>query len=172
MEKGYVHIYTGDGKGKTTASLGLALRAYGAGLKVFIGQFVKGMDYSELYALEKFSDRITVKQFGRANFIHSRPDREDMEAAARGWKESVHAATGGEYDLVILDELNIAIYFGLISTEEVIDLIRKKYEGTELVITGRKMPEKLAEYADLITEMKEVKHYYNDGVEARAGIEK
>ncbi len=172
MENGYVHIYTGDGKGKTTASLGLALRAYGAGMKVFIGQFVKGLKYSELAALEKLSDLITAKQFGRENFIHSKPDQDDIDAAAKGWSESVEAAKGGSYDVVILDELNIAIYFGLVKVEDVIELMKNKHSGTELIITGRKMPEELIEYADLVTEMKEIKHYYNEGIEAREGIEK
>jgi cob(I)alamin adenosyltransferase len=171
LKRGYVQVYTGDGKGKTTAALGLALRAAGAGLRVFIAQFAKAMPYSELKALERFDDLITVKQYGRRCFIHEKPEQADVNAARNGYRESREALGSGEYDLVILDEANIAVHFNLFSEEELLDLIDAKPENVELVITGRKAPKSLVERADLVTEMKEIKHYYEKGVEARKGIE-
>ena len=170
--KGYVHVYTGNGKGKTTAAMGLAIRAAGADLKVFIAQFVKGMKYSELDSLAKLSSHITIKQYGRDCFIHNDPTKEDIEAAGAGFKEVKEIIAKGEHDLVILDEANIAVYYDLFSEGELIDAIKNRPEHVEIVITGRKATEKLIEIADLVTEMKEIKHYYADGVEARVGIEK
>lgn len=172
MEKGYVQFYTGNGKGKTTAALGLALRAAGRDLKVFIGQFAKGMAYGEHKALERFSDLITVKEFGRRCFIHGEPDAEDIRAAREGWEESKKAITGGEYDVVILDEAGIAMYYNLVSEAEFAEVIDTRPAGVELILTGRKIPDSLFDKADLVTEMREVKHYYNTlGLEARLGIE-
>jgi cob(I)alamin adenosyltransferase len=171
MKKGYVHIYTGNGKGKTTASFGLALRASGAGLKVFIGQFVKGMFYSELNILPKI-ENITLKQYGQDCFIVNKPTENDIKIAKDGLNEIKEVLQSGKYDLVILDEANIALYYELFSTEELIDILKNRASKTEVVITGRKAPEKLIEYADLVTEMKEIKHYYTQGVQAREGIEK
>ena len=170
--KGYVQVYTGDGKGKTTAAIGLAVRAVGAGLQVFIGQFVKGMEYSELKSLERFSPQIEVKQYGRAKFVHSKPAEEDFAAAREGYEEIKGIIKSGQYDLVILDEANIAVYFKLVSVEDLITLIDEKPESVELIFTGRKADPKLIEKADLVTEMREVKHYYSKGVLAREGIEK
>jgi len=170
--KGYVQVYTGDGKGKTTAAIGLAVRAVGAGLKVFIGQFVKGMEYSELKSLERFSPHIKVKQYGRAKFVHSKPDEEDFAVAREGYEEIKGIIKSGQYDLVILDEANIAVYFKLLSVEKLLTLIDEKPESVELIFTGRKADPKLIEKADLVTEMKEIKHYYREGVLAREGIEK
>ena len=170
--KGYVQVYTGDGKGKTTAALGLALRAAGAGLKVYIAQFVKGMKYSELITIEKLKDSITLKQYGRDCFIYKSPDDEDIKAARAGLKEAKEKMASGEYQLIILDEANIATYYNLFSVDDLLDFIREKPEGVELVITGRRADPKVIEVADLVTEMKEIKHYYQDGVEAREGIEK
>ena len=170
--KGYVQVYTGDGKGKTTAAIGLAIRAVGAGLKIFIGQFVKGMDYSELKSLERFSPQIKVKQYGRAKFVHSKPAEEDFAAAREGYEEIKEIIKSGKYDLVILDEANIAVYFKLLSVEDLLTLIDEKPESVELIFTGRKADPRLIEKADLVTEMKEVKHYYSKGVLAREGIEK
>jgi len=171
MKKGYVHIYTGNGKGKTTASFGLALRASGAGLKVFIGQFVKGMFYSELNILPKI-ENITLKQYGQDCFIVNKPTENDIKIAKDGLNEIKEVLESGKYDLVILDEANIALYYELFSTEELIDVLNNRAPKTEVVITGRKAPEKLIEYADLVTEMREIKHYYTQGVQAREGIEK
>lgn len=170
--KGYVQVYTGAGKGKTTAALGLAMRAAGAGLRVFIAQFVKGMKYSELKAIERFSDLITIKQYGRDCFIYQVPKDEDIRAAREGLEEVKEVVFSGLYPLVILDEANIATYYNLFSIEEVLELIDKKPENVELVITGRNAHPRLMERADLVTEMREVKHYYTKGVQARTGIER
>ncbi len=169
---GYVHVYTGDGKGKTTAALGLALRAVGAGWKVFIGQFAKGMQYSELAALERFADLITICQYGRRTFIEGQPQSADLKSAARGLAECREALVSGEYSLVILDEANVAAGLQLIPLEELLELIDARPAHVELVITGRWADEEVLRRADLVTEMREVKHYYNDGVLARTGIEK
>ena len=169
--KGYVQVYTGDGKGKTTAALGLSLRAAGAKLKVFIAQFVKGIEYSELKAIKRYDDFITLKQYGRDSFIHGEPSKEDFAAAKKGFDELKDAILSGEYSLVIIDEANIAIYYKLFSVEDLISLIDEKPGHVEIVITGRKADPKIIERADLVTEMKEIKHYYNNGVKARKGIE-
>jgi cob(I)alamin adenosyltransferase len=171
MKKGLVQIYTGDGKGKTTAALGLSLRAAGRGLKVFIAQFAKGMFYGELEALKRFAPQITLHQYGRKCFIRDEPTEEDVRLAREGWQEIRDVLKRAEYDLVILDEIGIALHYQLISLEEVRELIRLKPDGVELVLTGRKIPEALYEQADLVTEMREIKHYYNAGVQARKGIE-
>lgn len=171
MKKGYVQIYTGDGKGKTTAAFGLALRASGAGLKVFIGQFVKGMFYSELNIIPKI-DNITLKQYGQDCFIVNEPTEEDLKIAREGFDEVKDILNSNEYDLVILDEANIALYYNLFTVEELIDALKNRNPKIEVIITGRKAPDKLIDYADLVTEMKEIKHYYTKGVEARDGIEK
>ena len=172
MKKGYVQVYTGDGKGKTTAAIGLAVRAVGAGLNVFIGQFVKGMHYSELKSLERFSPEIEVKQYGRPSFVHSKPVDEDFAVARAGYEEIKEIIKSGQYDLVILDEANIAVHFKLLSVEDLLTLINMKPESVELVFTGRKADPRLVEKADLVTEMRNVKHYYTKGVLARKGIEK
>jgi len=171
MKQGLVQIYTGDGKGKTTAALGLSLRAAGRGLKVFIAQFVKGMYYGELEALGRFAPQITLKQYGRKCFIEDEPTEEDHRLAREGWKEIREIATRGEHDLLILDEIGIALHYRLIALEEVSELVQGKPDSMELVLTGRKIPETLFEQADLVTEMREIKHYYNSGVQARKGIE-
>ena len=171
MQKGYVQIYTGNGKGKTTAALGLALRASAYGKKIFIGQFVKGMKYGELESIKKFSDTITLKQFGRDCFIYNDPEPEDIEAARKGWEEVNTILIENKIDILILDEIGIAILYKLISTREVIDFIKRKPKEMELIMTGRYMPEELFELADLVTEMKEIKHYYTRDVPAREGIE-
>lgn len=169
--KGYVQVYTGDGKGKTTAALGLALRAAGAGLRVFIAQFVKGMRYSELEALARLGDRITLRQYGRTCFIRNRPEPEDVAAARRGLEEVRGIVHGGAVQVVVLDEANIAVHFGLFSADELLEVVTGRPENVEIVITGRNAHPKILEAADLVTEMREVKHYYGQGVEARPGIE-
>ena len=170
--KGYVQVYTGDGKGKTTAALGLALRGAGAGLKVYIAQFVKGMAYSEHKSLARLSPAVVVKQFGRGCFIQDTPAKEDIQAAQEGLKEVKEIMSSGRYDMIILDEANIATSLGLFSVEDLLDLIRGKPKGVELVITGRGADPRVMEAADLVTEMKEIKHYFQRGVIAREGIEK
>ncbi len=167
-----VHVYTGNGKGKTTAALGLALRAAGAGMKVFIGQFAKGMKYSELDSLAIFGEKITVKQFGLNCFIRNQPEEADIKAARDGLSVISTAMSSGEYGLVVADEGNIATYFNLFSIDELIEAINRRAPLVEVVVTGRNADSKLLEMADLVTEMKEIKHYYNKGVQARKGIEK
>jgi len=169
--KGYIHVYTGDGKGKTTAALGLALRAVGAGMKVYIAQFVKGMEYSEIKALKKYSENIVVRQFGRDCFIYKEPEDADIKAAREGLAQSEKAILSGEYQLVILDEANIATFYNLFSVDELLELIDKKPDDVELVITGRRADQRIIDRADLVTEMREIKHYYQKGVPARKGIE-
>lgn len=171
MEKGYVHVYTGNGKGKTTAALGLSLRAVSAGKKVFFGQFVKGMEYSELKAVE-FLPNFEIKQFGRGCFIYKEATEEDRQSAMEGLVELEGIVNSGKYDIVVLDELNIALYYGLLDLKKVVDIIKNKPEKVELIITGRYAKEEIIEVADLVTEMKEIKHYYTKGVQARLGIEK
>lgn len=170
--KGYVQVYTGDGKGKTTAAIGQAVRAVGAGLTVFIAQFVKGMEYSELKALSRFAPQLVVRQYGRNAFIHSHPTAEDFRLAREGYDEVVRLVRSGSYDLVILDEANIAVHFSLLTVDDLLALIDGKPDAVELIITGRKAHPRLIERADLVTEMQEVKHYYQQGVAARDGIEK
>jgi len=170
LNKGYVQVYTGDGKGKTTAAFGLALRAFGAGLKVFIGQFVKGMKYSELKAFEKI-EGIEIKQYGLDCFIFNNPTQDDIDKARKGLLEMKDIICSGNYDLVIMDEANIAVYLKLFSVDELMDVIDSKPEFVELVITGRKANPRIIERADLVSEIKEIKHYYKKGVQARIGIE-
>lgn len=172
MEQGYVQVYTGEGKGKTTAAMGLALRAAGAGYNVFIGQFVKGMDYSELHVFDRLSDRVTIRQYGRDCFIRRTSEPEDIEVAQRGLNEVRQIICSGDYKVVILDEANIATYFELFDVEDLLKIIDLRPGHVELVITGRCADHRVLERADLVTEMREVKHYYQQGVLARVGIEK
>ena len=171
MVKGMLQVYTGDGKGKTTAAIGLAVRAVGAGKSVFMAQFVKNMKYSEIKTLETI-DGIEVKQYGRDCFIKREPEQADIEAAERGLKELEEVLINGQYDLVILDEANIATYFGLFTVNQLLDLVEKRKESVEVVVTGRRAEQALIDKADLVTEMKEIKHYYQQGIEARDGIER
>lgn len=170
-QKGYVQVYTGNGKGKTTAALGLALRAAGAELDVFFAQFIKKHDYHEVRALERYADRITIRQYGRGCFIRGRPDEEDIAAARCGLEEVRKVIREGAHQLVVLDEANVAVNYGLFLVEELLSLIEEKPAHVELVFTGRNAAPELVDRADLVTEMSDVKHYYRDGVEARAGIE-
>ncbi len=170
--RGYIQVYTGNGKGKTTAAFGLALRAAGAGLKVHIAQFAKCMDYSEINAFKRFEDLIQLKQYGTGCFISEKPGKKDYEAALRGLNETRHIISSGDYQMVILDEANIATYYNLFSVDDLVDLITAKPDNVEIVITGRYADDKIIKCADLVTEMREIKHYYSFGVEARRGIEK
>jgi cob(I)alamin adenosyltransferase len=169
---GYVHVYTGDGKGKTTAALGLALRAAGAGWRVFIGQFLKGMSTSELESLARHRDRITVRRYGPATLLESEPAECDLDAAQRGLADCRAALFSGEYPLVILDEANAAAALRLFSLDALVELIDCRPAHVELVLTGRWAHAEVLHRADLVTEMREVKHYYRRGVLARTGIEK
>jgi cob(I)alamin adenosyltransferase len=166
-----IHIYTGNGKGKTTAALGLMIRAAGAGKKIFFGQFVKGMAYSEVTIINGQIPQIDHQLFGRKCFIKRDPEPEDYKAAQAGLRTVKELIKSGRYDLVVLDELNIALYYKLFSLEEVLAMLENLPENIELVITGRYAPPELIEKADLVTEMKEIRHYYQNGVKARKGIE-
>jgi len=169
--KGLVHVYTGNGKGKTTAAFGLALRSVGAGMKVFIGQFVKGKQYNENLAVARYLKNITVKQYGLGCFIVNTPTEDDIRAAGKGLGEMRKIIQEGKHDLVIMDEVNIALFYKLIDVNQLIETIKAKPDHVELVLTGRYAPQEIIDIADLVTEMKEVKHYYQQGIEARDGIE-
>jgi cob(I)alamin adenosyltransferase len=171
MDKGYVHVLTGNGKGKTTAAIGLAIRAAGAGFKIFFGQFVKKGEYSEIIALKRFSDVITVEQFGLGRFTDKKPKLEDIQAARKGIERVKHVMASGEYDMVVLDEANVAVKLGLFPLQELIDLIVTKPPRLELVITGRYASPRVIEMADMATELRARKHYYDNGTKARVGIE-
>lgn len=171
MRRGCLQVYTGDAKGKTTAALGLALRAAGAGKKVFIAQFIKQRRCSEHKALERLSDVITIKLFG-AGFVRSRPPGEAAVATAKKGIDEVRDVLRSRlFPVVILDEINVAVHCGLIPLDELLDVIDQRPSDVELVLTGRYAHEKVIEKADLVTEMKEIKHYYRKGVKARLGIE-
>lgn len=169
--KGYVQVYTGDGKGKTTASLGLALRAAGAGLSIYIVQFLKQGDYSEIKALSKF-DNIVVEQYGLGKFVKGQPSDQDIAAGKKGLQKLKDILGSGKYDLVIAEEANVAVMCGLFNEMDLLDLIELKPGHVELVITGRGATQKIIDKADLVSEIKEIKHYYKKGVMARVGIEK
>jgi cob(I)alamin adenosyltransferase len=172
LEKGLVQVYTGNGKGKTTAAFGLALRAAGRGLKVFIIQFIKGgFDYGELYVVDRLPN-VTLKAFGRGKFVTAKPpEKEDVRHAEEALTLAEKAVRSGEHDIVILDEVNVALDLKLVDLERVLKLVRGKPEHVELVLTGRNAPAEIVELADLVTEMKEVKHPFARGSEARKGIE-
>ena len=170
IRRGCVHVYTGNGKGKTTAALGLALRASGAGLRVAIQQFLKNGDYSEIKALRKIGN-IKVCQCGNKAFIKGRPSVSDFECAKNGFEKAGEDIFSKKYDLVILDEVNVAMKLGLIATKEVMNLITNKPKTVELVLTGRGCPTVIKNAADLVTEMREIRHPYQQGNCARRGIE-
>ncbi len=170
-EQGYVQVFTGNGKGKTSASLGITLRALGAGYKVFIAQFLKGRDSSERKALKTFGNQIKISCFGQISFVRGKPSEEDIKLAQEGFNAVKDAVASGEYRVVILDEANAAIQLELIFIEDLLDLIKTKPKNVELIITGRNANQRLIEAADLVSEMIEIKHYYNQGVMARRGIE-
>lgn len=172
LERGLVQVYTGNGKGKTSAAFGLALRAIGRGLKVCIIQFIKGgFDYGELYVADKLAG-LELKTFGRGKFVSEKsPERVDVELAEDALRTAEEAVGSGKYDVVVLDEVNVALSLKLIRLERVLQLIRDRPVNTELVLTGRNVPKEIVEAADLVTEMVEVKHPYNAGFKARKGIE-
>ncbi len=172
--KGYIQIYTGNGKGKTTAALGLAVRAAGHGLQTYIGQFLKGQAYGELAAVRKLAPLITIEQFGRKGFIHvtEDPEDEDIEMARSGLRRCLAAMLSKKYQIVILDEINVALHFRLLTIKEVLGFLDRKPQDVEVVLTGRYAPASLIKRAHLVTEMKDKKHYYALGVRARRGIEK
>jgi cob(I)alamin adenosyltransferase len=171
MEKRLLHVYTGNGKGKTTAALGLCMRAAGRGWKALVVQFMKGMDYGELHAFASVPN-VAIEQFGRTGFVDKcRPDPEDPARAARALDRARQALASGDFDLVVLDEVNVAIEFGLLQTGDVLDALKNRAPGTEAVCTGRYAPAALMDMADLVTDMREIKHPYMKDIPAREGIE-
>ena len=169
--KGYVQVYTGNGKGKTTASIGLAVRAAGAGLRVFIIQFMKNGIYSEINALKRF-DNIFVEQYGAGQFVKGKPSDAERDKCRQGYKRLCSIIEAGKHNLVIADEANTACLCGLLSEEDLLHLIDIKPQHIELILTGRGAPAAVIDRADLVTELREIKHYYQQGVVARVGIEK
>jgi cob(I)alamin adenosyltransferase len=171
LERGYVQVYTGDGKGKTTASLGLVLRALGQGLRPAVLQFMKAdPNWGEIVGLKQLG--VPVQQCGLDHWVFAgKVSDEDRAAAAQGFARARALVESGEYDLVVLDELATALFFELVPLRDVLDLVREKPAGVELVITGRRAPEELVAAADLATEMRPLKHYFDAGVQARPGIE-
>lgn len=172
MRKGYVQLYTGEGKGKTTAAFGLAFRAAGAGLRVYVAQFTKATEEGLHTSVERFADRIVLERFGCPHFIRGEPSAADMNAAAGGLARALEATVSGEYEVVVLDEICVALHYRLVQLQDVLDLIRLRPPHVEVVLTGRDAPPGLVEAADLVTEMRLVKHYYARGVKARRGIER
>jgi cob(I)alamin adenosyltransferase len=172
LSKGYIQVYTGDGKGKTTAALGLALRASGHRMRTYIGQFMKGQQYGELDAL-RGDPLVTIEQYGDPRCIRREEvTPEHVAQARRGLERAREAMLSGDYAIVVLDEVNVALWFGLLAVEEALAFLDQKPEGVEVVLTGRRAPQELIDRADLVTEMREVKHYYVQGVVAREGIER
>lgn len=171
-KKGFLHIYTGEGKGKTTAALGLALRAMGAGWRVFFAQFLKHGDFSEIKALKRFHEQCTVRQYGTGRFIRGKPTESDIKQAQEGLKEILKTAQTHAYHIYILDEINVAVHFGLLSLNDVMMFLEQMPKDVEIIMTGRWAPKELIEQADLVTEMNCLAHYYEQGVSAREGIEK
>lgn len=172
-DKGFIQIYTGNGKGKTTAALGLALRAAGAGLQSYIIQFMKEFPYSEIESLRNLSKSIEIEQCGGDDFVYKKepPPTEELKKAAAGLQRAKEKMISGNYNLIILDEVCVAIYFRLFTAGEILNFINSKPPNVELILTGRYCPQELIDRADLVTEMKEIKHYYSSGVTARKGIE-
>lgn len=171
---GRVQVYTGNGKGKTTAALGLALRFACSGRRVYIGQFMKGSDYSELCLPRHFPGLITMEQYGTPRLLcrGEVPGDDDLARAKSGLHLLGEAVSGGSYGLVIADELNVAVHLGLLSVNDALEVVRNRAYGVELVLTGRYAPKAITDAADLVTEMTEVKHYYaTENLKARKGIE-
>jgi cob(I)alamin adenosyltransferase len=173
LKQGFVQIYTGNGKGKSTAAIGQAVRSAGFGFKTYIAQFMKEYPYNELVSLKHLSEWITIEQFGGDEFVYKKelPGEDELANARRGLNTAKEKMLSGVYDLIILDEAIVTIYFRLIGTEDLVEFIKEKPENVELILTGRYCPEDLIELADLVTEMKEVKHYYQKGITSRKGIE-
>ena len=172
LDQGLIQVYTGDGKGKTTAALGMALRAAGHGMQVYIVQFMKGWPhYGELVSVRN-QPNITLKQFGRPDFVdRDNPDPRDVRMAQEALQHGLDVIASGKYDVIILDEINVALDFGLLSLEQVLGLLDAKLPQTELVLTGRAAHPQVVERADLVTEMREIKHPYQAGIKGRKGIE-
>ncbi len=171
--KGYVHIYTGNGKGKSTAAFGLALRAAGHGMRTYIGQFMKGQPYGEIQALQG-NPLITIEQFGDESCCIRKEEvlEKHIKQANEGLQRCADAMAGGAFQLVMLDEVCVALWFGLLREEQISACLVSRPEEVEVVLTGRYAPKTLIEMADIVTDMHCRKHYYDQGVLARDGIER
>ncbi len=172
LTMGLVHVYTGTGKGKTTAALGLGLRAHGIGLKVYMIQFMKGdIEYGEIASVRKL-DGFEIEQFGRPDFVDKKnPEQIDIDFAQKAINKAREILTKSDYDVVILDEINVALEWNLIKLEDILDLIKIKPFKVELILTGRYAHPKIVELADYVTDMREVKHPFSKGIKSRDGIE-
>lgn len=172
LAKGLIQVYTGDGKGKTTCALGLALRAVGQGFQVYMIQFLKGRETGEAKAAARLSPDMTFRYSGRPSLVNLRsPAPEDLARVKEAWDLAREVITAGAHDLVILDEINLALTYQLIPLEEALEVLRTRPPWVEVVLTGRQAPPELVALADLVTEMRPLKHYYQDGVKSRRGIE-
>ncbi len=172
LEQGFIQVYTGDGKGKTTCALGLAFRAVGQGFKAYIVHFMKGRDTGEARAAARLAPDLTLRYFGRPGLVNLKaPAREDLDLVQEAWNLAREIIASGDYDLVVLDEINLALAYGLIPLQEALEALRRRPAWGEVVLTGRQAPPELVELADLVTEMRPLKHYYTAGVPARRGIE-
>jgi cob(I)alamin adenosyltransferase len=174
LSQGMIQVYTGDGKGKTTAALGLACRAVGHGYKVLVIQFIKGnLDYGELETAKRLSPHLLIRPMGRGcRITPENPDPEDIKSCQEAMRYAHRVISSGEYDIVVLDEINVAIDLGLITKQEVLKLLDERAPHVELILTGRHAAQEIIDKADLVTEMREIKHYYQRGIESRTGIEK
>jgi cob(I)alamin adenosyltransferase len=170
--RGLVIVITGNGKGKTTSAFGQALRAIGQGYKVLIIQFMKGRDYGEFIAAEKYLPRLTVRRCGLDSFVmRDNPAPVDIKLAQEGFDLAKKAIASGKYNMVILDEINVAVDFKLVALADVVEMIKNKPTGLDLILTGRYAPKEIIKLADTVSEVKEVKHHYAAGIKDRAGIE-
>ncbi|MFQ5956897.1 MAG: cob(I)yrinic acid a,c-diamide adenosyltransferase [Candidatus Brocadiales bacterium] len=171
MERiGTVQVYTGDGKGKTTAAVGQAIRALGHGHRVLVVQFLKGRQSGEVAVLEAM-ENVTVERYGSSRFVCGNPTPEDVELAKKGFGKAREAALSGQYDLVILDEINLLVDYKMLDVNQVVQLIKERPKGVELILTGRNAHPQVIEAADLVSEVRAVKHYYEKGISARPGVE-
>lgn len=175
LEKGLIQVYTGNGKGKTTAALGQGLRSCGRGLKVYMVQFLKGGETGELHSVEKLDPLFKIFRFERKRgffwTLNDQEKRELKEDIAKAMSFVKNVIENNECDILIMDEIMGVLSNGLLNVSEVVELLKSKPESMEIILTGRNVPEELAEIADLITEMREVKHYFRKGVPFRVGIE-
>ncbi len=173
LDKGYIQVFTGNGKGKTSAALGIALRAAANGFRVLIIQFMKKFPYSEVKALQRYDDLITIEQWIGDAFVIKRenPSEKEKDEAVKALQRVKTELAPDNFDVIIMDEICVSIYFGLYSEDEILEVLKNKPEGKELILTGRYCPDKIIASADLVTEMQEIKHYYEQGVFSRKGFD-
>ncbi len=171
-QKGLIIVITGDGKGKTTSAFGQVLRAVGQGYKVLILQFMKGRKYGEFKAAKEYLPNVTIRLVGLDSFVmRDNPAPIDIEMAQKGFEVAKRAIKSGKYNMIILDEINVAMDFKLVDVNEVIEVIKNRPPGVDLILTGRNAPQQIIKIADTVSEVKEIKHHYAAGIKDRAGIE-